>query len=187
MANKLYEEENIRGIAEAIRTKNGTDNTYTVAQMADAILNLRDLGDGIVPTGSIEITSNGAHDVTNFASAIVNVETSDGDSLPSNVKTGVLALESDSTTAITITHGCDTIPKNIVCVPLDTIVGKGSVGGFSIEGVTGTISSVEDGTKSFSTVVAFIQNITETTFDIVPRSDAYPLIGGHNYLWVAIS
>ena len=37
MTQKLYNEENIRGIANAIRRKNGTDNTYTVAQMEAAV------------------------------------------------------------------------------------------------------------------------------------------------------
>ena len=37
MANKLYEESSIQAIANAIRAKNGSTDTYTVAQMADAI------------------------------------------------------------------------------------------------------------------------------------------------------
>lgn len=37
MAKKLYEESNIQAIADAIRTKNGTTNTYTTAEMAAAI------------------------------------------------------------------------------------------------------------------------------------------------------
>ena len=42
MANKLYEENNIQAIANAIRTKNESEDTYTVSQMAPAILNLPD-------------------------------------------------------------------------------------------------------------------------------------------------
>lgn len=37
MANKLYEEDSVSAIATAIRNKNGTSNTYTIAQMAPAI------------------------------------------------------------------------------------------------------------------------------------------------------
>lgn len=40
MANKLYEESHIQDIANAIREKNGNSNTYTVAQMGDAIRNI---------------------------------------------------------------------------------------------------------------------------------------------------
>lgn len=37
MANKLYEESSVQAIADAIREKNGTNNTYTVSEMGDAI------------------------------------------------------------------------------------------------------------------------------------------------------
>lgn len=37
MSNKLYEENNIQAIANAIRAKNGSSNTYKVSQMAAAI------------------------------------------------------------------------------------------------------------------------------------------------------
>lgn len=40
MANKLYEESSISAIANAIRAKNGSSNTYTVAQMANAITDI---------------------------------------------------------------------------------------------------------------------------------------------------
>ena len=40
MANKLYSEESIQAIADAIRTKNGSSNTYNVGEMASAILSL---------------------------------------------------------------------------------------------------------------------------------------------------
>ncbi len=38
MAQKLYEESNIQAIADAIRSKNGTTDTYKTSEMADAIL-----------------------------------------------------------------------------------------------------------------------------------------------------
>lgn len=38
--NKLYDEDSIAAIGAAIRDKNNTNNTYTVAQMAPAILDL---------------------------------------------------------------------------------------------------------------------------------------------------
>lgn len=40
MVNKLYSEESIRAIADAIRIKNGSSNTYNVGEMANAILAL---------------------------------------------------------------------------------------------------------------------------------------------------
>lgn len=49
MAMKLYSEVSIQNIANAIRTKNELSDTYTVAEMAQAIL---DLPSG---SGAIEI------------------------------------------------------------------------------------------------------------------------------------
>ncbi len=41
MANKLYEESHIQDIANAIRGKNGSNDTYTVAEMASVIENIQ--------------------------------------------------------------------------------------------------------------------------------------------------
>ena len=40
MAQKLYEETNIQTIANAIRTKLSTTDTYKVSEMSDAILSI---------------------------------------------------------------------------------------------------------------------------------------------------
>lgn len=40
MANKLYEESSIQDIADAIRSKNGSSDTYTVSEMSTAIENI---------------------------------------------------------------------------------------------------------------------------------------------------
>ena len=103
MANVLVERDSLSDIADSIRAKNGTQNTYKPGQMAAAIDALPSGGvtptgeleisangtydvtnyasaevdvpqGGITPTGSINITSNGTHDVTNYASAVVNVD-----------------------------------------------------------------------------------------------------------------
>lgn len=223
MANKLYNEESIRDIAVAIREKNGTQNTYNVGEMGDAVRAITTGDCGITPTGTINITTNGTHDVTQYASAsvnvqvesgginpsgdititengrfdvtqyanaIVNVATSSGNGdsgMPSNVKTGVLNLENDSTNAVTVTHGCGITPRTVACIPMDNIDTKGTIGGFYIDGVSiGFSCNDNEGTKAFSTAVTAIKNITETTFDFAPRSASYPLIGGHSYLWVAM-
>ena len=41
MANKLYEETSIQAIANAIRSKNGSNTTYKLADMADAVLEIQ--------------------------------------------------------------------------------------------------------------------------------------------------
>ena len=52
MANKLYNDTSVKAIADAIRAKNGTTNTYNIGEMATAITN--------IPTGgncySVDIT-----------------------------------------------------------------------------------------------------------------------------------
>lgn len=55
MAKKLYEESNISAIATAIRAKNGTQDTYTTAEMAGAI---RDIEPELE---ILSVTSNGTY------------------------------------------------------------------------------------------------------------------------------
>ena len=64
-------------IADAIRTKNGQETLYKPSEMPDAIEAIS--GGGITPTGTIEITQNGVVDVTNYASADVDVPTGGSD------------------------------------------------------------------------------------------------------------
>jgi hypothetical protein len=60
------------------------------------------------------------------------------------------------------------------------------VGGIYIDGAVIGVSSNDEGTKSYSTAVKAIANVNETTCDFAPRSSSYPLIGGHDYFWIAI-
>lgn len=57
MSKKLYEESNIAAIANAIRAKNGSQDTYTTAEMADAIEDIET--GGILTTKSI--SENGTY------------------------------------------------------------------------------------------------------------------------------
>lgn len=75
MANVLVRESSLTAIADAIRSKTGGTDTYTPAEMADAIEDLS-VG-GITPTGTLSVTANGTYDVTEYASADVAI---DGDS-----------------------------------------------------------------------------------------------------------
>ena len=47
---KLYEEASVQAIADAIRAKAGTADTYKIAEMPDAIANLPSGGGGTAPS-----------------------------------------------------------------------------------------------------------------------------------------
>lgn len=72
MANVLVNEDSMTAIADAIRTKSGSQDTYKPAQMADAIINIPT--QGVTPTGTkqISITENGT--TTENVSAYANAE-----------------------------------------------------------------------------------------------------------------
>ena len=67
--------DKLTAIADAIRSKAGTTDAMTLAQMPDSISGIET---GITPTGSIDITDNGTYDVTDKASAVVNVSSGGG-------------------------------------------------------------------------------------------------------------
>lgn len=71
MAKVLISDQYLEDIADAIREKNNTNNTYTPAQMASAISSIS--AGGTTPTGSLSIIENGTYNVSNYAEANVNL------------------------------------------------------------------------------------------------------------------
>ena len=62
MAKKLYPESAVQAIANAIRAKNGSSETYTIGEMAQAIEDIPS-GDDVFKAGTIGTTFNGYKDI----------------------------------------------------------------------------------------------------------------------------
>lgn len=58
MANRIFDDADIQNIANAIREKNGSSNTYLVSEMGDAI---RDIPIPEPKLGTLEVTENGVY------------------------------------------------------------------------------------------------------------------------------
>ena len=70
MAVGMIDTQNLTDIADAIREKSGSSETFKPSEMAEAIENIPT---GTEPTGTVNITTNGTVDVTEYASANVAV------------------------------------------------------------------------------------------------------------------
>lgn len=79
MSKKLYEENNVRDIADAIREQNGTQNSYTVAQMGNAVRAIKAHPD----LEALSVTENGNYVPSagkdGFSHVIVNVSGGGGE------------------------------------------------------------------------------------------------------------
>lgn len=90
-------------------TENGTykaDSGYT--GLGTVSVNVP--SSGIVPSGTIDITENGSYDVTNFATALVEIAASGG-----GLVCGEFAPAADAV-QMTVEHNLGQIPNFVVCV-----------------------------------------------------------------------
>lgn len=68
----LINKQTLTNIANAIREKTSKTDKIYPSEMDEEIASI---STGIVPTGNINISTNGSHDVTNYATATVNIDT----------------------------------------------------------------------------------------------------------------
>lgn len=202
MSKVMLSESYLEDIADAIRTKNGSSDTYKPAEMADAI---EDIPGGITPstgTKQISITSNGTttEDVTNYASAEITVNVSGGDS---ESVTGTFSVENDTKSAVTITTLTEIGFKPSIFIMYEAtkqtesttqygicVACRLQIGGFYIrayERYSNTGGSVAAGSVPTDWTVSQggYLHLSGDNIDYV-ASNTCILLGGVTYNWIAI-
>lgn len=143
MCKVLITEQYLQDIADAIRAKLESEDAYTPGGMAGAIMEIET---GIIPIGTKQIAANGTHDVTQYASAAVQVpNTYDATDEGKVVSDGALVTQTGTT--ITQNGTYDTTENDEVTV---------NVSGGGYPEPTGSVSITENGTYDVKDVASAV-------------------------------
>jgi len=124
------DQDYLHDAADAIRRKDGTSNTYTPAQF-EAAIDAIPTG-GITPTGTINITENGDHDVTNYATASVNISGGGGVSVLSGTDLPTAAQGGNGEIYLRVSTDLDIIGTPTSDTPTGVVISASSYyGGYN--------------------------------------------------------
>lgn len=125
MAKVVVTKSKLDSLATSISTKSGISAPMTIDQMTSAVDSIS--GGGITPTGTIQITTNGTHNVATYASAEVNVAVPTP-SLQSKTASFTPSTSSQSRT-VTADSGYDglsSVAVSVAAIPSQYVVPSGT-------------------------------------------------------------
>ena len=149
MIKKLYTEANIQDIADAIRAKNGSSDTYTTAEMPAAIQAIPTGGgsanvvNGIIEYYKAKTTTISANTFVEFVngsladSIVSGLETALSSGTQSNIRSSAVALDSS-----TVFIAYSSIPYGVVCSISGTTITAGSETSLFSTNGTGSFEAV---------------------------------------------
>lgn len=162
----------LEDIGDAIRQKRGTEETYYPSQMGDAIRGI----EGIVPSGTINIDTDGTYDVTQYAEAVV--------------ETDIEELRQEYESAVEIS-GCDPLSEGLdaLLTNANETTGSGDTtlsdaittladgyGGYTLEDIAeGAIRNIEEVTIKSTIIETY--TFSDSRFKIIHLPNAVTING----------